>query len=394
MIQQEYFQPSFLFVLLIVGASFSPIAAQPFDGFIRFDGIDDELSVSASDLFPAGSGYTLEFWFKSCQNPLESNQAFLGNFNNIEINMFPGLNFTYYQLCAIATNNVLICHQDHSYPADLNWHHLAVTYDYSRDEFEFYFDGMDGSISNMEEYNFSVAGFLLIGRSGFQPWYDHFNGFMDEMRISDTVRYAGSFPPPENEFMWDANTIGLWHFNERGTPDSVLDHSGNDFHFSTTGNPTLIKLDSLFDQTNNTLTVVDSFDSYQWVDCSKGYTLIPGETNQSLTITTPGSYAVEITEGGCLFTSPCMNASIVTGIPESEHIPAITISPNPATDQITLLGSAFPIDEIAIVDLTGKLIQKGNRVSHPIPVANLAKGIYFLHIRIGNRTITRKFAKQ
>ena len=39
------------------------------------------------------------------------------------------------------------------------------------------------------------------------------SGFFDELRVSDTVRYTSNFTPPANEFLNDANTIYLMHFN-------------------------------------------------------------------------------------------------------------------------------------------------------------------------------------
>ena len=42
----------------------------------------------------------------------------------------------------------------------------------------------------------------------------HFNGKIDELRISNNRRYESNFTTPTAEFTTDANTVGLWHFNE------------------------------------------------------------------------------------------------------------------------------------------------------------------------------------
>ena len=51
------------------------------------------------------------------------------------------------------------------------------------------------------------------------------SGFLDELRISDTVRYLSNFTPPAYEFVADANTIYLMHFN--GDMIDVQGNSGN-----------------------------------------------------------------------------------------------------------------------------------------------------------------------
>lgn len=46
------------------------------------------------------------------------------------------------------------------------------------------------------------------------PQYLSYNGFLDELRISDVVRYASSFTPPSAPFASDGNTVALYHFDE------------------------------------------------------------------------------------------------------------------------------------------------------------------------------------
>ena len=53
--------------------------------------------------------------------------------------------------------------------------------------------------------------------------------------------------------------------------------------------------------------------SYQWLDCSNGNSVIPGQTNQFFQPQSSGSYAVEITSlAGCVDTSSCFNACVST----------------------------------------------------------------------------------
>jgi hypothetical protein len=52
-----------------------------------------------------------------------------------------------------------------------------------------------------------------------------YNGFVDEARISNVLRYGSNFTRPSGPFATDANTAALYHFNEpNGT--TISDSSG------------------------------------------------------------------------------------------------------------------------------------------------------------------------
>lgn len=44
--------------------------------------------------------------------------------------------------------------------------------------------------------------------------YPSFNGYLDELRVSNVLRYSASFAVPSAPFGADANTVGLYHFDE------------------------------------------------------------------------------------------------------------------------------------------------------------------------------------
>jgi hypothetical protein len=115
---------------------------------------------------------------------------------------------------------------------DGNWHHIAGTYDDNTEVLQFYVDGQ--RITNIDTgttinivYD---SGKLYFGN--YRPvWlpYDSFKGYIDEVRISNTVKYtAASFTPPTQPFDEnELNTMGLWHFDESvGT--IAYDSSGNE----------------------------------------------------------------------------------------------------------------------------------------------------------------------
>ncbi len=132
--------------------------------------------------------------------------------------------------------------------------------------------------------------------------------------------------------------------------------------------------------------------SYQWIDCSTG-TLIAGETAQTYTATSNGTYAVIATSAdGCSDTSNCvlidyLNANIST-------IMNVSIAPNPSSDKISI---AFNAKEASLVicDVNGKqvassVIQNGQIVS----ISDLDAGVYFMTLNTTIGSVTKRVVKQ
>jgi len=63
-----------------------------------------------------------------------------------------------------------------------------------------------------------------------------FLGRVEELRISDTLRYSGSFDVASLPFEADASTVALYHFEE-GSGTQVMDASGNGHHGNWVGTP-------------------------------------------------------------------------------------------------------------------------------------------------------------
>jgi hypothetical protein len=134
--------------------------------------------------------------------------------------------------------------------ADGLWHHVAVQrrrsdgwmWLYLDGQLEAEADGPDGDISYPDD---GVPGsfcgtagdqpctasdpYLVIGaekHDDFTGDYYSFVGWIDEIRISNMLRYSGSFTPPVDPFTTDANTMALYHFNE-GVGNIINDSSAH-----------------------------------------------------------------------------------------------------------------------------------------------------------------------
>jgi len=122
--------------------------------------------------------------------------------------------------------------------ADGVWHHVAVTRRLADGRLEIYVDGTldgagdgpDGDISyrNARTTTYPDDPFLVIGAEKHDidySLYPSFGGWLDEIRISSTLRYSAAFSRPGGPFTPDGNTLALYHFDE-GVGNTINDTSG------------------------------------------------------------------------------------------------------------------------------------------------------------------------
>ncbi len=132
---------------------------------------------------------------------------------------------------------------------DGRWHHVAVQRSAADGQISIFVDGRldgmaigpTGDISYPDGVEVSFQGptycqgpasawggycrnepYIVLGAEkhdagaaeGNPATYPSFSGWLDEVRLSSTLRYAGQFAPPEAPFVADAATVGLYHFDE------------------------------------------------------------------------------------------------------------------------------------------------------------------------------------
>ncbi len=118
------------------------------------------------------------------------------------------------------------------------WHHVAVIRRSSDGWMQVYVDGRldaqgdgpDGDIRYRDGRTTTHLNdpYLVIGAEKHDQdpaAYPSFHGWIDEIRLSGTLRYTATFTRPTSPFARDANTFGLWHLNE-GAGDLIRDVSG------------------------------------------------------------------------------------------------------------------------------------------------------------------------
>jgi hypothetical protein len=122
------------------------------------------------------------------------------------------------------------------------WHHVAVTRNLSSGQLRIFVDGAldvegsgpTGNVSYRDgrPVSSSKDPMLVIGAEKHDfdnNAYPSYSGWIDELRISNTIRYSSNFTPPTAPFSTDPNTAALYHFNEGpvGTcQGTIVDSSG------------------------------------------------------------------------------------------------------------------------------------------------------------------------
>jgi hypothetical protein len=145
------------------------------------------------------------------------------------------------------------------------------------------------------------------------------------------------------------------------------------------------KIDSTIVRLGSTIYAQSGYDSYQWFECtSNGLVALNNQTNDSITITVNGDYAVVITNEGCSDTSTCI---AINDIGFNEYIDVkFSLFPNPTTGKIKIVKEGSSISnnsyQLQLIDGRGRLV--GDRKVNfrdnfiLIDLENYTSGIYHL----------------
>ncbi|QQS27792.1 MAG: right-handed parallel beta-helix repeat-containing protein [Sphingobacteriales bacterium] len=127
------------------------------------------------------------------------------------------------------------------------WHHIAVTRNASSGLMKIFVDGVQdaqgtGPTGNISYRDNRSTGFplsdpfLVVGAEKHDAGveYPSFNGYFDELRISNLIRYSTGFAPITQPFISDVNTVLLCHFDE-GSGELANDIAQS---YNTSGIPT------------------------------------------------------------------------------------------------------------------------------------------------------------
>jgi hypothetical protein len=192
---------------------------QPYSGYLSLDGSDDfaERSTAAAVL-PADQDFTVEGWIRTCGLRgciLDARDPLSGD--GLAINLSGGSALRLrVQGGGISLDTLLEVPLISTF-----WQHLALTWNHSSATAELFLGGKPfGQFSA----GFTPASVFSLGRDQAISG-DYFDGYLEEFRVSNTIRYTGPFNP-NGPFSPDAATLGLWHFDEPLGAAALSDASG------------------------------------------------------------------------------------------------------------------------------------------------------------------------
>ncbi len=142
----------------------------------------------------------------------------------------------------------------------------------------------------------------------------------------------------------------------------------------------VVNIAEITQEGNNLISVYDG--TFRWMDCSTGE-FIEGATGPIYTVTSTGSYALEITNGDCVALSECMEV-IIVGTDEAGNS-TFQLYPNPGVDgfRLDMPASQHP-KSLRVYDAAGRLVHAERLATaefvRQISLGGLESGTYFVRI--------------
>ncbi|MFN0145376.1 MAG: Ig-like domain-containing protein [Dehalococcoidia bacterium] len=189
---------------------------------ITFDGTNDYVTVPHAASLNIASTMTIETFAKPTATP--TNRRGLVVKTTWEINATApttgaGVRFEFRtRTTATGTFRTIITG---NFPLN-QWYHVAATYDGTT--MRLFVNGVQQGTGLAATGAIDSTAAVFMGATSATA--GRFPGLLDEVRLSNMVRYAANFTPTAAAFAPDANTRALWHFNE-GTGTAAADVSGN-----------------------------------------------------------------------------------------------------------------------------------------------------------------------
>ncbi len=134
-----------------------------------------------------------------------------------------------------------------------------------------------------------------------------------------------------------------------------------------------------------TITANNTNATYQWLDCNNNFAVISGQTSAQFTATANGSYAVQLTQNGCVDTSACTVITTV-GVTETGFGAGLVVYPNPTKGTVSIDGlqSATPI---RILSSRGEIVAASviEPTDNRVDFSQYPAGVYY--IQLGDKTL-------
>ncbi len=135
--------------------------------------------------------------------------------------------------------------------------------------------------------------------------------------------------------------------------------------------------------------------AYQWLNCTNSFLAFFGDTSRTFTASESGSYAVEITDNGCVDTSSCFDVTVIDFV-EEDLLNTLQVYPNPTNGIVQVDFKEQLINaEIQVFDAIGQRVSHFDLLSKTQYSFELPEesGIYLIQISLlkGERYLNKSF---
>ena len=202
---------------------------------LRFDGIDDLLDCGTSNTMDGFTACTIEAWFKINQI---TNYGGIVRRNSPTASCWTCQEYSSQAQFGIFTPTFQNFYSNSTLSTNL-WYHIACVY--SGSQMRIYLNGvLDRSQSASGTIRTLSTAHTYVGsENGISSTF--FNGWIDEVRVSNVARYSSNFAIPMH-LSTDANTVLLIHMDE-GSGTVANDASGMGNHGIFASNPVWTQAD-------------------------------------------------------------------------------------------------------------------------------------------------------
>ncbi|MFQ5752687.1 MAG: LamG domain-containing protein [bacterium] len=219
-----------LMLIFFIIVKFTYCQEKPIHGLV-FNGKNSYVLIPENNSLDLNESFTIEFWiyvkvdtqyahlFTKHQPGINDDGSWvLKNYNKgVKNNTVIDFSWPY------KPNTVTFVYEGSIKP--LNWFHFAVCYDNDNGDVSFWLNGTMKAKHNRKLNILNTDWPLFIG----SEWsYNHFEGYLSEIRLSNIVRYKEAFRPPISHVV-DDFTLAYWPCNE-GQSDILHDLSPNQNH--------------------------------------------------------------------------------------------------------------------------------------------------------------------
>ena len=222
--QKHYFFRLFILSILFFGMNYSAIGQNHY--YLDFDGSNDYVyraDNSALDKLNNASSYTIEAWIYI--STWKDYQRIVSRYSHWEMYLRENGQLAF--RVKTGSSSWSLNYSVNNAVSTGSWQHVAVVR--SGGKIHFYVNGINKDAGSYNGYTLpgsSTNDHLYIGRAGSSSNY--FNGYIDEVRLKKVAISSANLHchTYDAEYTSDANTAGLFHFNE-GTGNKTKDAAKN-----------------------------------------------------------------------------------------------------------------------------------------------------------------------